>query len=220
MKNILVSTLLLMFFNSYSQNTVNPSITFELLANKEGTGKVKAEGSPYYNDKFLHSEILGIEGSSRARYNAEADQIEIEYKDEIFALPKDERYSSVKMINLHYVLHRYVNSNGQDTFGYLIEVFSKDKVALLKKDRIKLQKEKQNTNGYSGYTPPKYVKLSPEYYLQLKNSNIVEFPSNKKSFINLFKDKKAPIEDFLKANDLSFKNEKDMEMIVQFIATL
>lgn len=220
MKHIFISALFLFASNLYSQSGTNPSITFELLTNKEGTGKVKAEGSPYYNDKFLHSEIAGIEAASRSRYNAEADQIEIEYKDEIFALPKEERYNSVKIVNALYKLHKYTNTNGEDTFGYLVELSSKNNVTLLRRDKIKLQKEKQATTGYSGYTPPKYIKANSDYYLQLKNSNIVEFPSSKKKLIELFKDKKSEIETFLKANDLSFKNENDMISITEFISKL
>ena len=36
----------------------------------------------------------------------------------------------------------------------------------------------------------------------------------------LFKDKKSEIETFLKANDLSFKNENDMISITEFISKL
>lgn len=222
MKNFFTGTLFLIALNSFSQSGINPSITFELLGGKEGIGTVKAEGSPYYNDKFLSAEISGIDALSKSRYNAEADLIEIEYKDEIFALPKEEKYNSIRIANNLYKLYKYTNINGQEVYGYLIELFPnpKDNVSLLKREKIKLQKEKQATNGYSSYTPPKYIKANPEYYLQLKNKEIIAFPKNKKGLIEIFKDKKSEIESFFKANNLSFKDEKDMAKITEFVATL
>lgn len=180
-------------------------------------------GIPYLDDKFFYSEISGVQEKVLTRYNAATDEIEIKKDDENkeFLLPKTPEFNTVNSKFGKYILKLvdYTTPKGESINGYLVELWTNEKSSFFRRDRIKLEEGREG-NGYTGYTPPKYTKAAEEYYIQLKDKEIVVFPKNKKALTELFKDKKSEIDTFLKANKLSFKDEKDMIKIAEFASTL
>lgn len=180
-------------------------------------------GTPYFDDKFHYSEISGVPEKVLSRYNAATDEVEIQKDGDTkeFLLPKAVEYSTINSKFGKYILKLvdYKTPKGESINGYLVEMWTDGTSSFFRRDRIKLEEGREG-NGYTGYTPPKYTKADAEYYFQLKGKEIVAFPKNKKGLIAIFKDKKTEIETFLKSNDLSFKDEKDMAKIAEFAATL
>jgi len=198
--------------------------TTGILLRNNTIGKVDANisGIPYFDDKFSYSEISGVPEKVLTRYNAATDEVEIKREDDQkeFLLPKTTEFGKINSKFGKYILKlvSYTTEKGEKVNGYLVELWTNDKVSLYRRDRIKLEEGREG-NGYTGYTPPKYTKAPVEYYLQL-GEKIVEFPKNKKALTGIFKDKKSQIDVFFKTNDLSFKNEKDMMKISEFVSTL
>lgn len=182
----------------------------------------KAQGSPYINETFAVSEIAGLVGNVRTRYNAERDEIEIQNdQSQIFVLNKKDNFAKISNTYGKYVLRlvNYKNTSGDPVYGYLVELTTLNGISLLKRDKIILQKERQGKSSYDTYTPAKFVKAADDFYIELKDKSIIALPKNKKKFLELFPDKKDAITAFLKNNDYSM-NEADMTKIVRFVATL
>lgn len=180
-------------------------------------------GTPYMEDKFFNSEVSGVPEKVMTRYNAATDEIEIKKEDDNkeFLLPKVPEYGRVNSKYGKYILKLvdYKTSKGESVNGYLVELWTNGTSSFFRRDKIKLEEGREG-NGYTGYTPPKYTKVMPEYYFQINGKEIMVFPKNKKGLTEIFKDKKSQIDTFFKANDLSFKDEKDMSKITQFVSTL
>lgn len=180
-------------------------------------------GTPYIDDKFFISDISNVPEKVMTRYNAATDEIEIKKDDDNkeFLLPKSTEYATVNSKYGKYVLKLvdYKSTKGENVNGYLVELWTNGTASFFRRDRIKLEEGREG-NGYTGYTPPKYTKVAAEYYIQLKGKDIAVFPKSKKALIEIFKDKKSEIDAFFKANDLSFKDEKEMAKIAEFASTL
>ena len=58
------------------------------------------------------------------------------------------------------------------------------------------------------------------YFIGLGNGNIVEMPTKKKELLKMFPNKEKEIEEFLKSNKISFKDEKDLIVLVNYLDTL
>lgn len=179
-------------------------------------------GSPYFIEKFLLSEIVGVSIPVLIRYNGYKDEVEVKKDDEIYLLPKDSVYGEIvpKIGNYKIKFFKNGSLNGEHFSGYLFSLFSNNNVELLKRDKIVLQKAKEADNSYDMSVPPKYVKAKTEYLIKLNVDIFKEFPKGKKELIALYPAKKAEIETFLKENKVSFKEEKDMVKITEFIASL
>lgn len=181
-------------------------------------------GTQYFDEKFYYAEISGVPEKVLTRYNTATDEIEIKKEDgqAEFLLPKTEEYSTIISNYGRYILKRvnYTSLKGESINGYLVELWSNESaVSLLRRDKMRIEEAREG-NGYTGQIPAKYSKATPEYYLQTKNKEVVLFPKNKKALTEMFPEKKAQIEEFLKANKVSWKNEEGMTKITQFIATL
>lgn len=229
MKKIFFSTLCsFMIFSASGQNTIDlfSRTNVDLHRNNRLESKYeKAVGTPYTNDKFSLASINNVASPVLVRYNAEADEIEVENKEsekKYFTLPKDKEYNQIAFKNGTYkfVLVNYKDVKGAEVNGYLIEKFVKNDVTLFKKEKVNYIKGKEAENSYTMSSPAKLVRAKDEFYIQLKNKEIVEFPKNKKKFIAMFESKKDAINTYLKENDISFSEENDMAKVTEFISTL
>lgn len=230
-KIFLVLAFVMLFINSFGQARADLYNYFN--STKAGVGSLmekvgeketdNATGSPYILKTFSLGNINGVEGSILIKYNAYSDVIELNNGDDkVFILPKDQEFNtiSLKASSHPYKLFNYRDLKNEEVNGYLIEQVAENGVALLKREKIILIPEKQPQNGYGTFSPAKYERVTDDYYLQLKEKNIVPFPKNKKKLQQLFTTQKDAIDTFFESNELSFKEEQDMIKITQFIATL
>ena len=180
-------------------------------------------GTPYFDDKFYYADISGVPEKVLTRYNTATDEIEIKKEDgdREFLLPRTDEYSKIVTKYGKYTLKKveYVSLKGDKINGYLVELWSNESASLLRRDKMRVEDSREG-NGYTGFIPAKYTKATPEYYIQLKSKETVQFPKNKKAIIEMFGSKKSEIDAFFKANKLSWKNEEDMGKIAAFISTL
>lgn len=216
----------LTLFSATAQNQIMDLVSptnSDLFRNKVvNTNKYsKVLGTPYINEKFSLAKISGVQEFALVRYNAEADEFDIDNgENKIYTLPKNNEYTTISFKNglQKYRLLDYKDSRGKSVNGYLAERINKNGISLLKREKIILVQGKEAANTYATTTQDKLVKSSDEYYLEQKNKEIIEFPSSKKKLINLYPEKKEAITTFLKENDLSFGNETDLVKITEFIS--
>lgn len=180
-------------------------------------------GSQYIDEKFYLADISGVNDKVLIRYNAATDEIEIKKDngDKEFLLPKEPVYNTIVSQYGKYTLKSayYTSAKGENINGYLVEIWSDGSNSFLRRDKIKVEDAREG-NGYTGYIPAKFVKATPEYFIQLKDKDVVIFPKNKKAITEMFSSKKGEVDAFFKSNKVSWKSEDDMVKIAQFIATL
>lgn len=228
MKKMIFSVL--SFFAIFSATAQNANdyltrVNVDLIRNKMNSKDRynEAIGSPYILEKFNLATISGVQNAVLVRYNAEADEMEIDNGDEkIYILPKSNEYNTVSLKNgfYTYVLSTYKDSKGADLHGYLIETFNENGITLLKREKISLKKGKPAENSYTQDSPTKLVRAKDEFYIKTKDGQINAFPTSKKELVALKPEKKTEIEKFLKDNDISFKKEDDLSKTAKFISTL
>lgn len=226
MKKIFFTALTLTAINLNAQVSLNVAnrINTELLSNKDSSSRYeKVSGSPYLYESFRLAKISSIPGDVLVRYNAELDEIEIDNGDgKKYLLPKSEDYNTIELKNGQgkFILEKYNDASGSNSYGYLIEKLSKNEIKFYKREKIKLIAAKTAESSYTQDTPAKLIKGNEEYYLKIKDKNAELFPNSKKKLIALFPEKKSEIENFLKDKNPSFKKEEGMSQITEFISTL
>ena len=202
------------FFNSLNQ----------LSDYKQGKdNEKKVDGSPYINAQFTPSEIVGIPHNFNMRYNAFADEVEVEkVKGEIYALKKDPEFKTILLEQGKYKLQlvNYWISSKKEVLGYLVELKAVNEIILYRRDKMNLIAGKEAITSFDIAVAPKLVRSKDRYYLKQKEKNIVEFPENKKQLINSFPNLKDQITNFIESNKLDFDNEADLIKITLFIGSL
>lgn len=226
MKKMLVGCLFLVAIGSQAQSLVDTFGSIDgatLLRNKVTSKSLdNVVGSPYFVDQFMPSVISGTDNVFSTRYNAYKDEIEISYEKETFVMPKDDRYASIfnKQANITLKLLKYTSVDGENIYGYLVDVFSEGDKGLFKREKITIQQGREAVNSYSQSTPPKYSKKSAEYYLRMNAEKIVPFPLKKKDLLSAFPNNEDGINNFLKENKTSFKDESDLIELTKYLITL
>lgn len=206
------------FFGSFDQSFSRATLRDKL----DAKSAESVAGSPYVSEKFLLSEVSGVPMVVLVRYNGYKDEVEIKKDEEVYLLPKDSVYGEITPKNSVYKIKFFNNLTIKGDYhkGYFFSLAQKNKIELLKKDRIILQKAKEADNSYSIPEPPKYVKAKSEYYIKCGDNKLIDFPKSKKEVIALYPSNKTEIEAYFKENKVSFKDENDMVKITNFIATL
>jgi hypothetical protein len=184
--------------------------------------KTKPEGSPYVISQFMPAKVEHVEKPSKMRYNAFSDEFEfITEKKDTLILDKKTDFSIITFVSTktRYQLVTYSKSKKSYT-GYLISLTQLENINLFKKENIGLTEEKIAKTTLEMSMPPRYFKDENDYYLSLKNHNIIEFPTNKKRLFKEFPDKKEHIEIYIKQNNIDFDIENDLIKITEFLDKL
>lgn len=202
------------FFNSLNQRSEY----------KQGVvNEKKVDGSPYINEEFTPSEIVGIPYNFNMRYNAYADEVEVEKaKGEIYALKKDNEFKTILIDKGKYKLQlvNYWISSKKEVYGYLVELITTKGIGLYRRDKMNLIAGKEAITSFDIAVAPKLVRSKDRYYLKQKENNIIEFPENKKQLIQLFPSFQKEISNFINEKDSNFKSEEDVIKLIEFIASL
>jgi hypothetical protein len=227
MKKLLLNTLLLssIVFNVNAQEIMerlgplgSGAIYRNNVLNQNEVSKI--EGSKYFDEEFRLAEVSGVPQQIMIRYDAMMDIIEVQSENkELFTLIKKAPCLSITILKYNNIIKllTYETKEGKVN-GYLAELLNLNNVALFRRDRVSLQKEKKAANAYLSATPAKFVKTSDEYYLSLKNKTAIPMPKNRKELQNLFPTHTKEIADYLKQNDFSLKDEKNIIEMVKFIS--
>lgn len=221
MKKIIISIVVLSSISIYSQSAImrildsDPRMSATLRSNNvydPNKNNNTIEGNPYSSSDFLIGTIPNINASITFKYNAHKDVIEFKDGNSIYELPKDINYSPISLSDGTKVV---LETNNDGNLSYYTQLFEKDNVALLKKNRVTLSEAKP-TDGYREATAPKFSSLKTEYFLKSEDK-IIEFPKNKKELLAKYSNNPT-LEQFIKKNGSYIKDENAMKEIVKLIS--
>ncbi|KGO80499.1 hypothetical protein [Flavobacterium beibuense] len=180
-----------------------------------------AQGSQYYNEKFMPASVDSSKDISMVRYNAYNDEIEVEINDEVMVLkPANNQIVQLKGNGLSYEYLQYTDKEGTSKQRYLITVNKSDKVSIYKEESIYLQPEEHPTSGYGRYKAPQFRKNDIEYYIQFNNGEIVHMSTKKKDVLSLVPGKEKEIKAFIKENKISTDEDEDLKQLANYLGTL
>ncbi|MFT7335741.1 MAG: hypothetical protein ACI9M1_001663 [Porticoccaceae bacterium] len=227
MRKLLINILLfsLIVFNGNAQqfmDRIDPTGSGALYKNNvlNQNENSKIEGSKYFDEEFRLAKVSGVPQQIMIRYDAMMDIIEVQSENkELFTLIKKAPCLSIRIIPYNNIIKllNYETKEGELN-GYLAELLSLNNVALFRRYRVSLQREKKAANAYLSATPAKFIKTSDEYYLSLNDKTAIPLPKNRTELQNLFPTHKKEIADYLKQNDFSIKDEKSIIEMVKFIS--
>jgi hypothetical protein len=208
---------------AFSQNTnltINHSTNFLFLNNEAKNSKDVVEGSPYFVDEFLPSEVIGYSGvTPPIRYNAVLDEMEYMKDGKKYYVTKKDSIE-IKLLNKKYSFLEYETKKGNEN-GYLVILHSSnnDKFSLYKKEKIVLMPEYIPNSSYADPKPAHYKIESDKFYIGY-DLKIVSMFKSKKEIIKLVPNNSAQVEAYFKENKVSFDNEYSLIQLVKFLNSL
>lgn len=173
------------------------------------------EGNAYFAKNFVSANIENATSLIKARYNTYTDTVELQNNDDIFELPKSQKYGRISFLNPSAVLV-YVTT-GNIPQGYYFEL-AKGKYTLLKKMKAEFREGSPAVNSFTPAILPRFENLNPVYYIKT-DSDVIKLTKNVKDLVNAMPDKKDGISDFVKKNKIKFNADSDLTRLVNFLNT-
>lgn len=224
MKNIFTILFLIVVFNSFSQNNglesgtgglgnmiTGKSIRVNFDANK------KLIGSEYLEEKFKLAKIILISKKTtevKARYNAYAQEFEIQLDNKVLALNPN-IIQCIEIENESFEPIKDENSN----LLFAKTLVNGDKINLFKKFEAVI-KEGKIVPGIQTSEPEDKIIINESYLINnSKSENYIVIKLRKKQILKAVNNDKATIK-FIKENKLSYKNEEDVIRVFTFYNTL
>jgi hypothetical protein len=184
-----------------------------------------ALGSAYIPEEFSAVKIQGFDNKIfSARFNALNDQMEIitGANQSPIALDISTKEYEVHFLNLNktYKVLNYINKNGAQNRGFLVEVLINEKIKLFKKEVITYVPMTPATSSYDKDKPAKFDRQDDEYYLCLNSKKCLYLPPKDKDIAKAFPEHSKEIMAFVKKNKLKTKKEEDLIKVANFIGSL
>ncbi|WP_027376583.1 hypothetical protein [Kaistella palustris] len=171
------------------------------------------EGSAYLYKGFETANIEGASSAIRTRYNTYTDTVELLNDDDIFELPKSQKYARISFPKTRTVLV-YLNSSDIPA-GYYFELAT-GKYSLYKKMKTEYRAGAKAVNSFTPAIMPRFENLNPIYYIKT-DSQFVKVPKNVKELATAFPEKSAAINDFVKKNKVKMTQEQDLLKLINFM---
>lgn len=219
MKKIIILSTVVFFANISAQGNVGTPTTEGFLEkvfiNGLG-GSFKYEeisGSAYIDKNFQTATTSKDYAPIEARYNTYADQIEFQQNNQIYILPKEDKFSRIKFSksNENLVL---LTINGKP--GYFFELYAGESKSLLKKVSTKVNIPEKSKNSYaSDDTTPSFVTTNV-YFIGV-GEKFFEVPNKRKKIYDLFPEKKKELESKVKLNNIDINTDQGLIKLVTFL---
>ena len=176
------------------------------------------DGSPYL-DEFFHP--ISIDGYNKTlpavRYNAYEDEMEFEINGKTNYIVKNQNVKiNFPDNNKTYVLTRY-QLEDKEINGYLVILVNEGKYKLYKKETVELLVNQNNKNiPYLNEKPPVYER-NKDIFLILYNGKFYKVQKNWKEIAKELSVDNSKLNDFIKKNKISVKDEGDLIRLVEFL---
>lgn len=223
-KTLILSFIFLFSVHSFCQNVDNLSSSNDFNTNLVGNvqkngmwipGKVEdktIEGSPYlFNSSEGLFYIINKGGDKfsllNLNYNVATKNLE-------FKISND----SVFQFDLRTIDYVIVAKNKYKIYKneMYLQLSNYDGIELLKSYISSIQDAVFNPMTQQNSIPRRYI-IKSEYKI-LKDNELSEFKLNRKSFFNLFPDKKDIITQYVKQNKLTYSDEEDVKKILNYLS--
>ncbi len=203
---------------------VNARIEAEIFFEQYGISEEdlkNIKGSPYETNYFQPGNIFEnteLKASKvPMRYNIFSDEIEIKSsfqpdENEINVLTKSPNY----IVDISGSTYVYVlNSLSSDKSGYFKVLHEGDHYDLYKKSSVTYIEKKFAETNYQQDQPARFDR-NDTYYMVNKQGRFLELNTKKRKFLKAFGDKKKNVENHIKEQKLSTKEETDMAKIFKY----
>jgi len=191
--------------------------------NPEATN-TKINGSPYLNQSldFMPGTIMIDDSSIIAelmmRYNVYNQQFEIQEKNEVKAIIKNDRLKGVNISGCNYENRLFFNGEFFEK-GFL-EVVHLGKVSIYKRHECKIKEGYYNDRVAAGRKNDSYNHKYEYYLMTNKDQNPKKIKLSKKQLISVMQDKKDQVKTYIKENKIKVKRKEDLSNLLKYYETL
>lgn len=218
-KHFLITVCIFVGSIGYSQNQNYEST--QRMASSKASLTNETAGSKYFNENFMPATFLGK--TILIRYNAFSDQIE--FKDEENEvknlIPNRENpvVTTTDKKNIYEYVD-YVADKNENKTGYLNLISENPNNKIYSRYKIYLKQGTSTTNGYDSPKPSTYKKSATEYYIKIKDNQIVPLSSKKKDLLKLFPNNEDIVNKYISDDKISLSEEQDLIKLGKFLNTL
>ncbi|MNK18145.1 hypothetical protein D3C87_363430 [compost metagenome] len=200
------------FGNTYSNNV--SSVLFKNKVYDMENKNKDIQGSAYLYEDFADASIKDVEGTPKVRYNALKDDMEVKQENQVYVIPREDNFSTIKIIGSGDVIKlEKFEYKGQPYEGYLFVVYESSDFTIFKKEKVEFKDYEKPRNSYTEETPARFITQKNEFFIKTADGKISELPKNKKKLIELLPKYQSKIEIFLKNNKVDFGNDKDLKKL-------
>lgn len=218
--SIVVSFFLLAGFSLHAQvgsfvlGNNQVGVTF-LPSEKESPDIEKIKYKTYLTSNYEPALINDLKETVFLRYSMFKDEMEFTKNGNVYYMNKKKGDEiTFKNSNSTYKTLSYNNK-----LRYF-QVHNKGDNQLLSKQVVSYVAPKPAATSYQKPKPADFKRESDEYFVKFKDNSIIEIPSRKKSFYEIFGDKSGAIKKYVKAEKINIKNVGDLKKVVNYYNTL
>jgi len=174
--------------------------------------KIKILEKQYLNSRYQLAKIDEYKTNAHLRYNLYNDQMEFAKDGKIYYLRKEEG-RTVQFKDSDF-LYKVVKVDDQLKY---MKVLKNGEYGLLVQQSKKFIKPKKRRTSYGYIIDPTFRRNNDEIYIKLYNDKVVEAPSRKSDFFELFGSKSEKIKSYMKSNDIGFRKLEDLQQIITYL---
>lgn len=171
----------------------------------------KIQHKKYLTQDYKPAYVDDFEEQTFLRYNIYEDQMQFVKGGNLYDLQKEVGRTIRFTDNTVYQVYQL---NGKEQF-FLVHISGN--YSLLAKQSVRFVEGKKATTGYNKDKPADFKRKKDKLYLTVSGKGLVEVPKKKKDFYQLFGANSNAIKDYMKENKLSYKRDKDVKKVVQFL---
>ncbi|KAA1243702.1 hypothetical protein [Aquimarina sp. RZ0] len=164
-----------------------------------------------YKDSKVINEKIGT-FSSKLKYNIYTDAIELSIDSQLYELKKTPE-THVVIKNDYYYYCNFKDQLDRIKSGYYVLVELTNNYRIYKKYTLKIDDPEKSKIIKNSSSNAGTIKLIKTYYLE-KNGIINILPTDKKTILITFSDKKKELEKYMKKEKIRLKKEEDLMKLV------
>ena len=193
---------------------------------QKGNSNRIIQGSQYFNENFKEANLKyfgnDIKEGGYMRYNGFSDEIEMSstpgnWESDVILIKSKDVVPVIEGEKFIYLPYRL--DDGRAVLGYLIEIFSGEKLNLyLKKKKTFMEAVEARTSLENSF-PARYVE-STDIYVSVDGDTPIPLKRTKKSIISFFDSNSSEVKAFIKSNRLKVNDIKSLIKIFEFAEKL
>lgn len=192
------------------QQSMTMMVTPDSDANKVRYSAIKHK--MYISNEYKDAKVDNIPEVFKLRYNMFKDEMEFIKNNETYYLKKDDG----RIVNFINNDTKFIILKEGKDLGYY-KILSDGEVQLLVKQSVDF---KDAVPAKSSYQPAKkadFIRNDDVYHIRYSsNGRMVEVPTSKRKFYDLFSSMYSDVKGFVKSNKLDIKDEKDLLKVVAY----
>lgn len=189
-------------------------VTF-LPGEKESPDIEKIKHKTYLTSNYEPATINDLKETVFLRYNMFKDEMEFTKNGNVYYMNKNKDIViTFKNLNSTYKTLFY-----KDKLQYF-QIHNQGDNQLLSKQIVSYLEPKPAATSYQKAKPADFKRESDKYYVKFQDNSIVELPTRKKNFYEVFGNNSQEIKKFVKANKISIKDINDLKQVINYYNTL